>query len=190
VAHANLPAALANRVNSYTLSLRNLMGARAFLGSDFAMPDLLVQSSLDIDLGNRRLTLTAHPTAHTDNDLSILDQATNPLWLGDLLFMEHTPALDGSILGWNRVLADLGAQPFALAVPGHGPVSAKWPEAAAASATYLGTLTEETRKAIADGVSLSEAIRFLGESQRAEWLLFDEFNPRNATAAYTELEWE
>jgi len=34
------------------------------------------------------------------------------------------------------------------------------------------------------------AITHVGESQRDKWLLFDEFNARNATAAYTELEWE
>jgi hypothetical protein len=27
-------------------------------------------------------------------------------------------------------------------------------------------------------------------SERPHWLLFDEFNTRNATAAYSEIEWE
>jgi hypothetical protein len=51
-------------------------------------------------------------------------------------------------------------------------------------------LTAETRAAIAKGERMATAIEHLGESQRLNWRLFDEFNPRNATAAYKELEWE
>ena len=36
----------------------------------------------------RTLLLTAHPTAHTDNDLSVYDEREKVLIAGDLVFME------------------------------------------------------------------------------------------------------
>ncbi len=73
-------------------------------------PTLLVEDELELDLGGRRLTLRAHPTAHTDNDLSVHDHASGTLWLADLLFLERVPVIDGSLLGWLALLDRLRAQ--------------------------------------------------------------------------------
>ena len=64
------------------------------------MPDITVNDSVELNLGNRVLTVSAFSTAHTDNDLIVFDQKTKTLWTGDLLFIERTPSLDGSIVGW------------------------------------------------------------------------------------------
>ena len=110
--------------------------------------------------------------------------------MGDLVFAEHTPALDGTILGWQKLMDALTARKVTGIVPGHGPAPLPWPEGAAPMRAYLAAITEETRKAIAEGLPMSAAVRKIGESQRAHWQLFDEFNIRNATVAYQELEWE
>ncbi|TIT54718.1 MAG: MBL fold metallo-hydrolase, partial [Mesorhizobium sp.] len=75
-------------------------------------------------------------------------------------------------------------------VPGHGPVPADWPEALTAERRYFEVLARDIRKAIADGMPLSEAVKTAGASERGKWRLFDEYNERNATAAFAELEWE
>jgi hypothetical protein len=51
-------------------------------------------------------------------------------------------------------------------------------------------MVAEVRAALDRGDSLMEAGGALGAGLRGEWELFDEFNARNATAIYTELEWE
>jgi hypothetical protein len=56
--------------------------------------------------------------------------------------------------------------------------------------TYLSTLRDETRKAVAAGVAIEEAAQTVGESERGNWALFDDYNERNVTEAYKELEWE
>jgi hypothetical protein len=37
---------------------------------------------------------------------------------------------------------------------------------------------------------MAQAIGQIGQSERGRWALFDDYNPRNATAAFSELEWE
>ena len=89
------------------------------------------------------------PTAHTDNDLSVLDAASGTLWLADLLFMERVPVIDGSLLGWLEVLATVRRWPAERVVPGHGPASAPWPAAARAQIRYLERLRDDIRALIA-----------------------------------------
>jgi quinoprotein relay system zinc metallohydrolase 2 len=190
VGHADLPAALMNRAAGYTQALMRALGPEAAIGSAIALPDQTVAASRRLELGGRTLELEAHPTAHTDNDLTVRDLATGTLFLGDLAFVGHLPTVDGSALGWLALLDDLARRPAARAVPGHGPAPLPWPAAIVPTRDYLAALVAETRAALAAGESLGEATRHLGEDLRGGWQLFDTFNARNATAVYRELEWE
>jgi glyoxylase-like metal-dependent hydrolase (beta-lactamase superfamily II) len=151
---------------------------------------MVIQTRQRIDLGGRELVLTAHPIAHTDNDLSVLDSQTGTLLASDLLFVRRIPALDGSLRGWLKELQALKAVPARRAVPGHGPASVDWPSAAGDLERYLTTLLTETRAAIARGVTIEAAVSDVGESERDKWALFDDYHGRNVTQAYKELEWE
>jgi hypothetical protein len=104
--------------------------------------------------------------------------------------MSHAPSIDGSIRGWMSVLDTLAAEQGGLIVPGHGPVAADMPAAAEPLRAYLAALAAQTRAAIAEGRPMLGAVQQIGEDQRRNWLLFDEFNQRNATTSFHELEWE
>jgi quinoprotein relay system zinc metallohydrolase 2 len=188
VGHAKLPNALAARGEYYRARLEAELG-KARAGSVVA-PTLLVERTRSIDLGGRVLTLTAHPTAHTDNDLSVVDTATGTLLASDLLFVRRVPSLDGSLRGWLKELQALKAIRAPRAVPGHGPASVDWPSSAAGLERYLDTLLTETRAAIARGVTIERAVNVIGLSERGKWALFDDYHGRNVTQAYKELEWE
>ena len=56
------------------------------------------------------MLIEAHATAHTDNDVTVLDEKTGTMFLGDLLFAKHVPALDGSIRGWLALIGNLDAR--------------------------------------------------------------------------------
>ncbi len=190
VGRAGLARALADRAVSYAEGFGSRIGAPGFLGTALPRVDREVAERTGIDLGGRVLTLETEPTAHTATDLIATDSATGVLFAGDLVFAEHAPALDGSLPGWQGVLGRLTARKAPLVVPGHGGPALPWPGGAAPLARYLDTLAADTRAALAAGSPLSEATRNIGVTEAAHWRLFDLYNARNATAAYTELEWE
>ena len=134
--------------------------------------------------------LQAHGPAHTDNDLTVFDEKTRTFWLADLLFVDRVPVIDGSLVGWLKELDGLIALAADRAVPGHGPVSVPWPAAAEPERRYLEAVARDTRAAIKAGISIANAYRQVANSERGQWLLFDEYHPRNVTASYKELEWE
>jgi hypothetical protein len=75
-------------------------------------------------------------------------------------------------------------------VPGHGGPLLPWREGTAAERRYLETLRRDVRDHLAAGDTITETVGAAAHEERGDWSLFDEHNPRNATAAYTELEWE
>jgi quinoprotein relay system zinc metallohydrolase 2 len=187
--HRNLPAALAARGLFYEAGLRTALGALAD-GSRVVMPTELVTQTASIDLGDRVLHVAAQARAHTDNDVIVSDPVSGTLWMGDLLFVDRIPALDGSLPGWIAVLDMLRGERAARAVPGHGPVQVGWPDASAPILRYLTTIRDGTQAAIRDGATIDQAVASVGQSERGRWLLFDDYNPRNVTTAYAELEWQ
>ncbi|WP_241671127.1 quinoprotein relay system zinc metallohydrolase 2 [Dankookia rubra] len=189
VTHSRLPAALAQRGEFYRRMLEREMGEAA-AGSAVLAPTRLVQDRLDLDLGGRVLALQAHPPAHTDHDLSLLDGTTGTLWTGDLLFVRRIPSLDGSLSGWMLELEALRAKEALRAVPGHGPPAVPWPAGAADLTRYLLALRDGTRAAIAAGIGIAEAPARVAPEEAARWRLGEAYHGRNVTAAYRELEWE
>ena len=151
---------------------------------------LAVDDKLSLDLGGRTLLLETQRTAHTDNDLTVTDSATNTLFLGDLLFSVHVPTLDGSILGWLALIDDLKKRNAARVVPGHGPHAMELPEAFEPEQLYLAAIVTDVRKLIKEGKTLEDATKTAGFEERDAWKLFDHYHVRNVTAAFAELEWE
>lgn len=201
VGSIRLPLALAARTAVYqsaiSLSTGEPCACTGGEGSEAAArearpvpPDLLVDGEMRLDLGARVLHLRTWPTAHTDNDLTVFDETTATLWLGDLLFEERIPVVDGSVRGWLAVMGDLRTLPARHVVPGHGALDLKWPQALAPQERYLGALASGVRAAIRAGRSLAETVDAADPAQVTEWKLAEEYHRRNVTAAFVELEWE
>lgn len=152
-------------------------------------PDRLLEAHATLDLGGRRLELTAVAPAHTGADLTVLDVASGTLFTGDLVFMERLPVLDGSLRGWIEWLDAARKLPVTRIVPGHGPASAPWPAAAGPEADYLATLLAAARAAVAEGRFLEDVVAGAGAAPPAGWVL-TEPHARNMSQAFREVEWE
>jgi quinoprotein relay system zinc metallohydrolase 2 len=190
VGHYKLARGLGSRAERYLAINKTMLGDAAFQGIEVILPTLAVESSTTLDLGGRGLALETQPTAHTDNDLTVTDTATDTLFLGDLLFSVHVPTLDGSIKGWLALLDALARKKAARVVPGHGPHAMRLPEALTPEQRYLADIAADVRKLIKEGKTLEEATRTAGFEDRDAWKLFDDYHVRNVTAAFAELEWE
>ncbi|WP_027574608.1 quinoprotein relay system zinc metallohydrolase 2 [Bradyrhizobium sp. WSM1743] len=189
VGHSRLPQALATRGPFYLDNFRRIMGSELIDPVKIIAPTLLVSDTTILDLGARRLTLRAWPAGHSDNDLIVYDETTRTLFAGDLVFLGHIPVMDGSIRGWLDTLKRLEAIPALRVVPGHGPVS-DWPAALTDERRYLSTLLSDVRTLNKSGEPIRAATDKAAASERPHWQLFDDYNARNATAAFSEIEWE
>jgi quinoprotein relay system zinc metallohydrolase 2 len=190
VGHKNLPRALSTRGSFYLSAFRRSLGGELMDEVQIIPPTELVDTVTELDLGGRRLRLEAWPAAHTDNDLTVFDSTSGTLFAGDLVFVEHVPVLDGSLLGWMKVLDALQQRPVSHLIPGHGPARDDWQAALAAEQGYLQRLASDLRAAIARGDPLAVAATHAGQSEAPRWQLFEDYNARNATAGFSQLEWE
>ena len=189
VGHHKLARAMASRAPHYLGRAEEVL-AIAVNADNIIPPDIAVKDSITLNLGNRELLLTAHPTAHTDNDLSVYDKKTATLWLADLLFQEHIPVIDGSIKGWLTEMQRLEQHRYPLVIPGHGGVVKNWPLAMQPQKQYLTAMANDIRAYIKQGKTLEQAVANIGLNAKQHWQLFEEFHRKNITLAFAELEWE
>src|SRR5262249_25836152 len=141
IGHRNLPRALSMRGPFYLSAFRRIMGD---VPDNVELPasQQQVDEEVRLDLGNRVLTLRAWAVAHTDNDLTLLDETTQTLFAGDLVFLQHIPVVDGSLRGWLAALRPLAQIPAKHVIPGHGPAAA-WPLALEDERRYLERLAQD-----------------------------------------------
>ncbi|WP_430910157.1 quinoprotein relay system zinc metallohydrolase 2 [Methylobacterium sp. sgz302541] len=188
IGHHALRGLLDARGEFYRQRLADLLGPEK--AGSVVYPTQAVKDGAEIDLGDRVLRFTAHGNAHTPSDLSMLDTGSGLLFPADLLFVDRIPSLDGSLVGWLKEIGRLKGMGAAKAVPGHGPAVVEFAPAVAELSRYLTTIRDETRKAVAAGISIDKAVATVAQSEHDKWQLFDTYNGRNVTVAYKELEWE
>lgn len=189
IGHTKLARAMAVRGSFYIARSKQQIGLQ-LSNKDVIPPTITVKNTLRLDLGGRTLILTAHPTAHTDNDLTVFDAVTETMWLSDLLFISHLPVLDGSIKGWLAEIKKLEKRQFDVVISGHGAIDRNWPEGMQAQKKYLQKLAQEMRLKIKQGVFLEDVLKEIDRSAAQGWLLFNDFHKKNLSSAYAELEWE
>lgn len=189
IGHAMLAQALAARGDAYLRNLKQQLGGAADR-STLIGPGETVRDRLVLDLGRRKLELTAWPSAHTNNDVSVFDAASGTLWTGDLLFIERTPAIDGDVAGWLAAMEALEKVPAIVTVPGHGPATRDKRAALDRQRRYLETLLRDVRTSIRHGTDMTDTMAEAAASERTRWQLFDVVNRRNVNLLYPALEWE
>jgi len=189
VGHEKLASAMELRRDQYAKLNERLLHADAN-GSDLVKPTLAVKDRLTLDLGDRKLELTAHPAAHTNTDVSLIDDRTGTLFAGDLLFIERTPVVETDIKGLIAEIENLKASPAKQVVPGHGPVTKDWVAALENAQRYLDQLLADVRASIRKNEGMEKAMETAAAAEKDKWQLFEVANRRNVNTIYPALEWE
>ena len=154
------------------------------------LPNLTVKSgdTLKINLGDRLIKIKAWRSGHTDNDLSIYDEKTKTI-LTENIFVHRTPSITASILGWKKTLEEMLEMEFEYIIPGHGEIKNK-EDAINPMLNYFNNLITQIRKFHSESKDLNYALKNTLVKNKHNWLLYEEYHPRNVSRTFTELEWE
>ncbi|NOG61723.1 MAG: quinoprotein relay system zinc metallohydrolase 2 [Proteobacteria bacterium] len=189
VGHYQLAEAVEQNKSFFLENYKNDLGLNPDENSIIG-PDILVEKTIQLDLGERNLTLMPFPTSHSYNDLIVIDNITKTLWAGDLIFRQRIPSLTGSLKGWLKTMDDLSKLDVKKVIPGHGAVADTFMQAIEQQQKYFLMLLEETRNSIEKGAFINDAIETIDTGNSFNWLLHEQQHAGNVSKAYTELEWE
>ncbi len=125
-------------------------------GTELRIPDRVAVPGR-LELGGHELRLI-EVSGHTDADLMILDETTGVLFAGDIVFNGRAPTTPhADVERWLRTVEALGALPFDVLVPGHGPL-ARARDGIAQTRNYLAWLQNTFEAAAAEGVDMAELL--------------------------------
>ena len=152
-----------------------------FAGIEIRLPSQTFEGRLDLNVGERVVSLVELGPAHTAGDtiVHVPDAAT--VFTGDLLFIDGTPVVwedyDNWLVACGRILA---LDPEVL-VPGHGPVT----DASGVRDVqrYLAYVRDEARKRFDAGLDVDAAADDIDLSEFADWSETERI-VANVSAAY------
>ena len=190
VGHRNLPRALAMRGEFYLKAFRRIIGDK--------LVDEVENHSADFD---RRRSSDARSRR---KDSGIAGLAAGAYGLrpdrvryDDTDAFRRRPRFRRASADHRRLCEGLACRsrrarsvPAVRVIPGHGPVGLPWPQALDSERAYFERLAKDVKMSIAKGEPVEAAEKWAGQSQRDDWRLFDDYNRRNVTAAYSEFEWD
>ncbi len=194
IQHANTSAYIGAHFKADTdFMLQNFGKGRGIEQIKPTPADILVgtNSTVTIDLGNKKVDIMDFGFAQTGGDLMVWDAADKVMWTGNAI-ITNKPALpwllDGHLIEtletFKKIYAFLPAD--ARIVPGHGVVMGrediKW------HIDYLTTIKTQVADAIAQGLTLEQTVEKVKMPEYRGYVLFDWVHPKlNVPAAYKDL---
>jgi glyoxylase-like metal-dependent hydrolase (beta-lactamase superfamily II) len=191
IAHEAAVPDMRSRGGDQLAALRTLLGPAAE-GTVPTLPKRLLQGpDARLELGGTVFAFRHRGGGHTPGDMMVWLPQAQVAFAGDIVYVDRLLAVlpVSSTRAWLEALAALEQWAPQRIVPGHGRVTDL---AAARSQTlaYLDALREHMKRAVEQGVDVSEAVKsfdmrpFLHLSNAAE------LNPGNASRAFLEVERE
>jgi|GEM_PF-3534301 len=152
-------------------------GARAFLEEyELTLPSIQITSSAILRFGNKIFDILYDGTAHTTNDLVVLDWEDSVLVMGDLLFYHKSYIMNrgSDVLNWIEILNALIARQdeYTYVISGHGGV-AHDVEALVEQRDYLKNIYGYVANARQKGLSLTQAQEELAFDQYKDYIDYD-----------------
>ena len=129
-----------------------------FDGITPTLPKKIVDGSMPLEVGKKKVELIVVGPAHTPGDLLVYLPDDRILFAGDILFAGGTPVVhSGPIPRYIDILRQVQEMDVDIIVPGHGPITDK--RGAAAMIDYLEYIHGEARKRYDAGMGMVKAAR-------------------------------
>ena len=121
------------------------------------LPDLLIDTAREIDLGGHRLRVFSPGVGHTQGDLVVWSATDRVLATGDLFLNRSSPDMqEGPVAGLLRGLDQLLELPIKRVIPGHFEVGDK--AALARFRDYVRAVYESAGAAVAEGRAIGDTL--------------------------------
>ena len=191
IAHADAEADMRNRGNDHLVALKATLGAKA----DGTVPTLptrwLGGNDERLELGGVVFEFRHRGGAHTPGDTMVWLPQKNVLFSGDVVYVDRMLGVlpVSRTKSWLETFAVIEQLAPRRLVPGHGDVT-DVATARADTQAYLLALRAHMKKAVDDGVDVSEAVRTFDARPFVRLLNAAELMPGNASRTYLEVERE
>ena len=111
---------------------------------------------INLDLGNRNITIELFEEGHSDGDLIIKDISSNILFAGDLVFNQRAPTSPhANIYNWKNYLDEIMNKDWDYLIPGHGNII-KNKEDILQTKKWINFIDKTAKEASKNGVSALE----------------------------------
>ncbi len=177
----------AARLSERRQSLAPWVNAR----SRIVVPTRYLGEDTSFPLGGLHFRVMHAGPAHTPEDLMMMVEEDQVLFVGDLVFTGRIPFVaDADVSAWISALDRVIALKPSVVVGGHGPYSTDALADLAQTRDYLVFLRTQISAAFEMGLDFDEAYRQIDWSRFAALPAFEAANRRNAYQAYLNVERE
>jgi cyclase len=140
----------------------------SFEGIESAFPSRTFTGRLDLQVGDRTVSLLEVGPAHTAGDVVVHVPDAGIVFTGDILFHGGHPIVwAGPVANWIRACDRILELEPTVVVPGHGPLAT--PTAVGELKAYFEFLSTEARTRFDDGMSALDAARDIDLASYAAW---------------------
>jgi uncharacterized sulfatase len=137
--------------------LRDLIGEEWFLNTKInSFKNKEKKYPINLDLGNRNITVELYEEGHSDGDLIVKDKISNILFVGDLVFTQRAPTSPhANIYNWKNYLDEIMKKDWDNLIPGHGNI-VKNKEDILQTKKWINFIDKTANEASKNGVSALE----------------------------------
>ncbi len=159
--------------------------------SRVVVPDRYLGEDMRFTMGGLSFHVLHAGPAHTPEDLMMLVEEDEVLFVGDLMFTGRIPFVaDADVGSWIKAIDRVLALRPKIVVGGHGPHSTDAAFDLALTRDYLAYLRDQISAAYDEGLDFDSAYRHIDWSRFAGLPAFEAANRRNAYQAYLNVERE
>lgn len=191
IAHATAVRDMRSRGGDQLAALRTLLGAAAE-GTVPTLPKRLLEGAdAQLELGGTVFEFRHRGGGHTPGDMMVWLPHAKVAFAGDIVYVDRLLAVlpVSSTRAWLDAFTDLEHWAPHRIVPGHGRVT-DLPAARSQTRAYLEALRTHMKRAVDQGVDISEAVKSFDARPFLHLSSAAELNPGNASRTYLEVERE